>query len=228
MNYKRLIGKQFGALRICDVEIDRKTKMPTLKAVCKCGKSGELTNTDLKFETNPDCMCHAFYKLEAPLTNYDKAILSIYKSYKKRAKNNNKGFTLSLRGFKRFVEANCVYCESPPSNTLTYGELTIKYNGIDRINSEDGYVEGNICTACFVCNRAKGNMGHVAFLNHIDKMYKCMESSIKNNKNMMAKLLTIEEDAYVSNKQLKDSFLRSGFNITELENIAKELIMDNL
>jgi len=164
MNYKLLVGRTFGAIRILSAEKDRNTKMPYLKAICKCGNIGELRNTSLTFEENPNCMCHAFHQIEHSFNKEDKAFLSLLNSYKKRI--NDKGLTcdLNLRSFKKFSMQNCEYCGIEPQNTLTYCGVTYKYNGIDRIINTSGYVVENMVTACFICNKAKGNMSLYDFM----------------------------------------------------------------
>jgi hypothetical protein len=45
-------------------------------------------------------------------------------------------------------------------------------NGIDRIDSKLGYVEGNVVSCCKICNSAKGDLTLAEFENWINKMIK--------------------------------------------------------
>lgn len=45
-------------------------------------------------------------------------------------------------------------------------------NGIDRIDSDLGYVDGNVKSCCFICNRAKGNLSIIDFRKWIDNIIK--------------------------------------------------------
>lgn len=45
------------------------------------------------------------------------------------------------------------------------------YNGIDRLNNDEGYTVENTVTCCSVCNRAKHTMGFEAFRAWIARVY---------------------------------------------------------
>jgi len=47
----------------------------------------------------------------------------------------------------------------------------ILVNGIDRINSNIGYIEGNVVPCCKHCNRAKNTMSDSEFREWIKKIY---------------------------------------------------------
>lgn len=65
--------------------------------------------------------------------------------YRKRAERKGLPFSLEESRFAELVKASCVYC----------GAEAKPINGIDRLDNAMGYVEGNVVTACVVCNRAK-------------------------------------------------------------------------
>jgi hypothetical protein len=44
------------------------------------------------------------------------------------------------------------------------------YNGIDRINNEEGYTSNNTVSCCFTCNRMKGTMSSEEFKIHLKKL----------------------------------------------------------
>jgi len=79
-------------------------------------------------------------------------------SIRKGATERGLPFELSPRDVADIVARDCVYCGAPPR--LRYkthkGYLTeIKANGIDRIDSALGYVQGNVQPCCKSCNVAK-------------------------------------------------------------------------
>ena len=45
-----------------------------------------------------------------------------------------------------------------------------RYNGIDRVDSKIGYVEGNIVPCCEKCNFMKSNLEVDVFLEHVHKI----------------------------------------------------------
>ena len=75
--------------------------------------------------------------------------------YKMNSKKRGYNFSLSFEQFKELIEGNCVYCGNGNNN------------GIDRIDSSKGYVEGNVVTCCFNCNRAKSNLSQEEFAKQI-------------------------------------------------------------
>lgn len=85
--------------------------------------------------------------------------------------------TYSDMPFDRFLilsQSNCYYCNTKPFNYAYNDRIkTAKfiYNGIDRINSNLGHVEGNIVPCCKWCNRAKLNRSSEDFYKWIDDIY---------------------------------------------------------
>jgi len=56
------------------------------------------------------------------------------------------------------------------SNTFTYRGQTFHFNGIDRVDSEIGYVPENVVTACKYCNIAKRDMTKDQFLDLVARI----------------------------------------------------------
>jgi hypothetical protein len=97
--------------------------------------------------------------------------------YKKSAKDRGLEFSLTEDEFSNLTQQDCVYCgEAPDIETTPYKrkELSslIPMNGIDRINSGDGYVTGNCAPCCSKCNQIKMDMSVFDFMRHISKIYK--------------------------------------------------------
>lgn len=63
-------------------------------------------------------------------------------------------FALDLPTFRTMCFEPCHYCGAEPS----------PWNGIDRIDGKEGYIDGNIVTACAMCNYAKRGHSVDAFL----------------------------------------------------------------
>lgn len=54
----------------------------------------------------------------------------------------------------------CFYCHAEPS----------PFNGIDRVDNARGYEYGNVVTACWWCNRAKGTQTREQFEQHATRV----------------------------------------------------------
>ena len=81
-------------------------------------------------------------------------------------------FYNSKEKFKKLTSSNCNYCGESPSKikkTDCGGEY--KYNGLDRLNSNIGYIESNVVSCCWKCNASKTNMTVNEFKNWIKQVY---------------------------------------------------------
>lgn len=97
-------------------------------------------------------------KRKAHSTKYksDKHRQRIY-SIKQRAKRCNIKLDLTWQQIQHLISQPCIYCN--------YLDDTL--NGIDRIDSTLGYIEGNVQSCCEFCNRGKHQLSHKQFLEHI-------------------------------------------------------------
>lgn len=93
--------------------------------------------------------------------------------YTKRAKDKHRTWSLTPEQFKVFLLGNCYYCGSKPSQKrLDHrgNRPPFLYNGIDRIDSSQGYEYHNIVTCCGFCNRAKSVYPVQEFLDYIQQL----------------------------------------------------------
>ena len=82
-----------------------------------------------------------------------------YNIYKKNAKRRGFVFNLTKEEFYTLTSLNCHYC----------GDFN-NYNGIDRIESNIGYIEDNCVPCCEYCNKMKLDYSTDFWLNHIKKV----------------------------------------------------------
>lgn len=97
----------------------------------------------------------------------------IFDQYKRRAKKYKREFVLEINGnFTELTNSNCYYCGSKPSNRAelprSYGAFI--YNGIDRIDSNKGYIDGNMNPCCGKCNTMKSNLKSIIFATQVSKI----------------------------------------------------------
>ena len=98
----------------------------------------------------------------------------IYGIYKRRAEKKVLPFDLSRSVFHKMAMNLCSVCGAEPSNCqlMKNDQYTSLYNGIDRDNSELGYVVGNVFTYCGTCNRLKFTGSKKDAINHAKKIVK--------------------------------------------------------
>lgn len=79
--------------------------------------------------------------------------------YVKGAKKRHLDFTLSKTLFESLLAEPCFYCGH---------HVPQQINGIDRVDNNKGYIEGNVVSCCETCNLAKGSNHPQEF---IDKLH---------------------------------------------------------
>jgi 5-methylcytosine-specific restriction endonuclease McrA len=144
---------------------------------CDCGKRKIIVKESIRNGETKSCGCYR-RKLCGKSHRKEKFMSSaraIYRLLKIRAKNKLQPFKLSFIDFVHIARKNCFYCGKRPSQVMQshknhyYG--TFYYNGIDRINSQKGYIKTNVITCCKYCNYAKNDLTTTRFFNHIKKIY---------------------------------------------------------
>lgn len=94
-----------------------------------------------------------------------KKLKTRYKKYEREAHERKLVFELSIEEFDEITKMPCEYCGG------YYDELNgIKFNGIDRINSSDGYTIKNSVPCCGMCNQMKMAYDLHDFLEHVKKI----------------------------------------------------------
>ena len=97
--------------------------------------------------------------------NPDAGFKWFVQNYKKSAAQRGFAFALSDEEMRDISSRECHYCGAPPSRVSRRGcHAPYVYNGIDRVDTERGYVPGNVVTCCFECNVMKGTLDVGKFL----------------------------------------------------------------
>lgn len=143
------------------------------KLRCGCGRTFERPAYALIRKTVKSCGCRHFLAGRRPPLPDNKAHINVlYSTYKKGATIRNKSFELSRSDCIKLFESNCFYCNAPPKERKRKN-LAGKYanNGIDRVDSELGYIPGNVVACCSICNFAKSKMSLNEFFNWVKRLY---------------------------------------------------------
>jgi len=146
---------------------------------CDCGKQKNIRISSVAAQDTTSCGCQKHMTLA---DNSYKALVNIgcknagcvnakYKDYKLGAMYRDLPFDLSVTLFYSIIVQDCYYCEDPPSQVIKKYNSSLKYNGIDRIDNNLGYTEGNCVPCCGICNRMKSNMTQKEFLERCSKIY---------------------------------------------------------
>jgi hypothetical protein len=100
------------------------------------------------------------------LAKGEAAFRILLRVYRRNALLRGFGFELDVDAFQKLTKSECYYCGAPPSAVSGRDKHNGKYvyNGIDRVDSNEGYTVKNSVPCCKQCNRAKRNLTHVAFV----------------------------------------------------------------
>ena len=152
-------------------------KRAVWNVACSCGKIKKMSTSTLTAGQTVSCG-HVGLENRINARRLPNGVAEanyLYLAYKKRAEYKGIDFTLNKDEFKDLTKSNCHYCNSGLSQirkTKRKKQYDYKYNGIDRINSKLGYIEGNVVPCCSICNTMKNDLPKDVFLNHIRKIFK--------------------------------------------------------
>lgn len=110
----------------------------------------------------------------------------LIRQYRRDANKRNLRFELSEEECRIFFKSDCYYCGSSPTAVLenpgSHGAFV--YNGIDRRNSNLGYVPSNCVSACFACNLGKFLQTEEEFYVWIAECYRTLHAPKETKVNL--------------------------------------------
>lgn len=180
-----LTGQRWGKLTILSYSHSRKapngrSTQAVWNVRCDCGTEKKVVGNYITAGKKPTRSCGCMMR-EGLKTSKRKPLhyaeyTRIYHAYKAGAKKRGIEFSLTRKDLVAITQQDCVYCGSKPSNALKSQSSNLVpdliYNGIDRIDSSQGYFKANTVACCKRCNYAKGNLDLYDFYNHIEKIHK--------------------------------------------------------
>lgn len=167
-------GTKFNFLTVVKFSHYDKHKRKHYWVKCECGAEKSVQGTLLKSGNTKSCGCHGsrYRKNANRLPNNGGVVNHLILQYKRHAVRRGYSFDIGRAVFESLIRGDCYYCGSPPSNLKKTKNCRdgFKYNGIDRLNSNVGYVENNVVSCCGVCNRAKGSANSDEFIAWVKKV----------------------------------------------------------
>lgn len=153
MKREDLSGRLFGRLTVL-YEVHRHFNGRLQWACqCVCGKQLIVLGYNLRMGQTRSCGCLKIDQQSKPAGVA--ARNRILRSYRQNAKKRGPLWNLSATHFEQLLIGNCFYCNLAPSTISKDTTYPLKTNGIDRRNSSQGYIEGNVVSCCPQCNWAK-------------------------------------------------------------------------
>lgn len=168
INKQDYIGKKYGRLTAVGFVKYDKNRHQLWKFECECGNIKNLLLTEVKRGIIKSCGCISKEGLGEGVAGLNE----IYANYQRRASRKNMKFEITKEEFKELTSHDCFYCGAIPSNKYTkspVGDFT--YNGLDRLDSSEGYTMNNVVPCCKKCNEAKMDLSPRDFYAWIEKTY---------------------------------------------------------
>jgi len=141
---------------------------------CKCGSVRKAKSCDIKRMSDPSfrdlqtccrrCRENQYWNNQPEVLLYS----TLYHDYKNQAKRRNKYFDLGIDSALKLFKSTCYYCGETPINEWkhkTNSNIILKYQGIDRKDSKQGYTTDNVVACCSKCNYAKREQSESEFIN---------------------------------------------------------------
>lgn len=167
-----LTNQIFGRLTALYKDGIKKSKI-TWHCLCSCGNTSSVRGSDLVTGKTQSCGCLALETRSLPFG--DAAINKAINSYKQAARKRGYTWELSREEFIKVTSKDCYYCGAKPSNCrdeksqCNNGSYT--YNGIDRVNNNEGYSMSNVVPCCGMCNTAKRHYSQEEFYSWVERVY---------------------------------------------------------
>lgn len=139
---------------------------------CDCGAVKEVSSQALLNPKRPQRSCSVKCGHTRRLDDTEAARRHLISRYRRLAKLRGREWKLTKDQFFRITKEFCYYCGIEPSQLEFAGDgrSGYTYNGLDRLDSLKGYVEGNVVACCRRCNTAKNNQTIEEFYSWIDRI----------------------------------------------------------
>lgn len=191
MKHELLIGTRSGKLQVVSIGYrqDSRQYRVIYHCICDCGKTYSVLGDNFRASKVSSCGCikrgrkqgtgiYAQYK--------DRKLAIIHFLYHlKRSQNRrlqkNGGEFLSFEEFVDLINKSCFYCGIEGSAIAkdnyngqlqqVMSDTEVRYNGIDRIDSNICYTKENCVPCCKRCNLAKNIMSQKEFFDWVALVY---------------------------------------------------------
>lgn len=175
------VGQVFYELTVINDSLIYKNGKYYILCSCSCGNVKEIRK-DCLFDKREgkrikSCGCrvniNSTVKKRRPESMYN----VLYRSCKTGAKSRGLEFSILREDHKNIITKNCCYCGAKPSVFQLIGKrkalvgVPVPYNGVDRVNSNAGYVIENCVPCCERCNKMKMDSSVDDFMDQILKIH---------------------------------------------------------
>lgn len=150
-SYVNLVGQRFGKLVVVSRVPNARRNATRFLCRCDCGRDVTRLSSSLKSGAAVSCGCWK------SLPSNEGAFRALYRATEYNASYRGILWEISEDFFRWITKQPCHYCGEEPYQIYQPRRNTGGYvfNGVDRVDNEVGYVEGNCVPSCGVCNYMK-------------------------------------------------------------------------
>lgn len=167
---ENLVGQTFNHLTAIERIPGSGTQRVKYLCRCTCGNTKVAGGSKLKQGIPFSCGCISLYRRPRGkrISAIQCSINSRFGDYKSAAKKRGRDFKLDKERFAELVLSSCHYC----------GGADDPINGIDRVDNEKGYIEGNVVPCCKTCNYRKREADYNEFVAWARRVTEHLSNSI--------------------------------------------------
>lgn len=139
---------------------------------CDCGVEKIIHGTAVTSGNTKSCGCYGKESRRKELLPDNRGVINqIILQYKRHARNRNIDWHLTYSDVKQIISQPCHYCGAVNSNHKVTKNCMdgFDHNGIDRVDSQNGYFIDNVVPACKTCNYAKSDTDYRDFILWLQK-----------------------------------------------------------
>ena len=177
-----LMGKKFGRWTVIKRIYPNKGEQTMYLCKCECGTERIVQGGNLRGGTTKSCGClkKELASKQSILNPGVASMRALIGNYKKRAEKRGIEYKLTEEQFAEITQQDCYYCGTKPNNVAKNRSCNGKYiyNGLDRVNNNNGYTVENIVPCCKICNRAKDVLNLQEFKDWVKRVYNKIFESI--------------------------------------------------
>lgn len=159
------MGKTFGRLTVLKRVGSNTRRYATWLCRCECGNETVVVGAELRNKDTQSCGCLLRESRVAnghgrALPKGEAALNALIRTMRASAKKRGHTWNLTKEQVRVLTKQDCFYCGVEPRQVRRqaecYGDYI--YNGLDRVDNNQGYSVENIVPCCGTCNTAKSQM----------------------------------------------------------------------
>lgn len=189
--FKDLTGQVFGRWIALSCEGSGQRGYSRWLCRCDCGVEKVVRSSDLHGQKgSKSCGCLKIDSARRGTLPGEAGFNSYFNNVKRNAKQRGITFELDKEYVRALCQKPCYQCGTELSMTTGKGHAAFRHNGIDRLDSDLGYVVGNCVACCDICNEMKMDRTLQEHLAKVEKIYKYAIVDRKMNNKLIAQLRT--------------------------------------